>query len=177
MRRTSPSLLAVVILAAFIGFAGAHRQDPKIFVRFHVQTDQFDGGFATPVLLRSPRKTIYVEKVPSISERDIASFAPYKATDGSYGVAFQLDRHGQVTLQALTTQKRGSILLATVNNRPITPLAIDRPISDGVIYVPFGFSIAEIKELGASFKMTPDTYVPNKPTQDPDSNPLAPAPR
>ncbi len=168
--------LALPLFIAAIGFAGAHRQDPKIFVRFHVQTAELDGSFSTPVQLTNPPKTIYVEKVPSISERDIVSFSPYKAADGSYGAAFQLDRHGQLTLQTLTLEKHGAILLATVNGRPVTPLAIDKPVSDGIIYLPFGLSLADVKALGESFKLTPDSGMPNKSSRDPDSEPLAPQP-
>lgn len=173
--RRGPQLAFAVLLGA-VGFAGAHRQDPKIFIRFHMQTAELDGSFSTPVRLNNPRKTIYVEKVPSISERDILSFAPYKSADGSYGAAFQLDRHGQLTLQTLTLQKHGGILLATVNGRPITPLAIDKPVSDGIVYVPFGLTEAEIKALGESFKLTPDSGTTNKSSRDPDSEPLAPQP-
>ena len=72
------------------------------------------------------RKTIYVEKVPSISERDFASFAPYRAKDGSYGVAFQLDRHGQLTLQNLTMQKNG-VNPARNGKRPPGDPVGDRP--------------------------------------------------
>ena len=168
--------LAAVLSLATVGFGGAHRQDPKIFVRFHIQTAELDGSFSTPVQLTSPRKTIYVEKVPSISEREIVSFSPYKAADGSYGAAFQLDRHGQLTLQTLTLEKHGAILLATVNGRPVTPLAIDKPVTDGIIYLPFGLSLADIKALGESFKLTPDSGLPNKSSRDPDSEPLAPQP-
>lgn len=168
--------LAAVLFLAVIGFGGAHRPDPKIFVRFHIQTAELDGSFSTPVQLNSPRKTIYVEKVPSISERDIVSFSPYKAADGSYGAAFQLDRHGQLTLQTLTLEKHGAILLATVNGRPVTPLAIDKPVTDGIIYLPFGLSLADIKALGEAFKLTPDSGLPNKSSRDPDSEPLAPQP-
>lgn len=174
-RRRIVRLAAVLSLAA-VGFAGAHREDPKIFVRFHVQTAELDGTFSTPVQLTNPHKTIYVEKVPSISERDIVSFSPYKAADGTYGAAFQLDRHGQLTLQTLTLEKHGAILLATVNGRPVTPLAIDRPVSDGIIYLPFGLSLADIKALGESFKLTPESGLPNKSSRDPDSEPLAPQP-
>ncbi len=169
-----PQLLVVCLLAA-VGFAGAHREEPKILIRFHIQTNQLDGGFSTPVRMFNPPRTIYVEKVPSISERDIAAFAPYRAADGSYAVAFQLDRHGQLTLQTLTGQKRGGTLLATVNGRAITPMEIDRTITDGIVYVPFGFTQKDIKDMGESFKLLKEGAV-EKPLHDPDSNPLAPQP-
>jgi hypothetical protein len=166
--------LLMLVLLALGCVAGAQRADPKIFVRFHAQTDALDGSFSTTVRLLNPKRDIFVEKVPSLSERDITSFYPYRAPDGTYGVAFQMDRHGQLTLQNLSMQSRGKMLIATVNGRLVTPLIIDKPIRDGIIYVPFGFAAAEIKALGESYKLTSQTTLANKPERDPDMNPLAP---
>jgi hypothetical protein len=172
--RQPARLMAVALLAVACLGGAKHREDPKIFVRFHIQTNELDASFSTPVTLVDPPRRVFVEKVPSISEKDISSFAPYRAADGSYSVAFQLDRHGQLTLQNLSLQKRGQMLMATVNGRLITPLTIDKPINDGVIYVPFGLTEAEIKALGEAFPITSVESLRNKPARDPDMNPLAP---
>lgn len=156
--------------------AGGHRLDPNITVRFFVQATTFDTSFATKVEVGTPPREVIIEKIPSISERDIASFYPFQAPDGTYAVAFQLDRHGQIILETLSSSKRGSLLIAAINGRVISPLLIDKAITDGIIYVPSGFTQPELRALGSSFLITGrDRIGPNKKPKSPeDTNPLAP---
>ena len=126
-----------------------------------------------------------MEKIPSISERDIASFYPYRASDGTYSVAFQLDRHGQAVLEALSSQLRGKMLLAAINGRPVSLLRVDKIVTDGIIFIPMGLTEGDVRSLGASFSImgqtendreakqnhenptfsNPSVPVPNKPTE------------
>ena len=151
-------------LAAICGFgaseglaAGSRHRDPSIAIRFHAQVNTYDPTFAAEVKIGNPPRQIIVEKIPSIGERDIAAFYPYKAADGSFGAIFQLDRHGSVVLQSLSTEKRGLILLAAVNARPVMPLTVDKTINDGMIYIPSGLTIDEIHQMGASFSLIGQT--------------------
>ena len=120
-----------------------------------------------------------MEKIPSISERDIASFYPYQAPDGSYGVVFQLDRHGELNLETLSASKRGTLLVAIVNGKVVNYLTIDKTITDGIIYLPSGLALEDIKALGASFTIMGREGQPKpgkkpKPVDPEDTNPLAP---
>ena len=133
--------------------AGSKKRDPGISVRFHAQVTVYDPSFAARVRVGNPPQEITVEKLPSISEHDIASFYPYRAADGSFSAVFKLDRHGEATLELLSTERRGSYLVAVVNGRPVTGLLIDRAIKDGIIFIPGGLSEAEIRALGASFSI------------------------
>lgn len=137
--------------------AGSKRRDPSIAVRFHAQVNTFDPTFAAQVKVGNPPRQIIVEKIPSISERDIAGFYPYKAADGTFAAVIQLDRHGSVVLEALSTEKRGQIILAAVNTRPVAPLLVDKTISDGIIYIPSGLTLDEIHAMGASFSLMGQT--------------------
>ena len=85
-----------------------------------------------------------IEKIPRISEQDVVAFYPYAAANGTYGALFQLDEHGRIALDALSIERRGSLLFVLINGRPITELEIDKRVSDGKIYIPSGLSAADI---------------------------------
>ena len=137
--------------------SGSKKRDPTIAVRFHAQVFGFDPSFTAKVNVGNPSHEIIVEKIPSISERDIASFYPYRAADGSFSAVFQLDRHGAATLEAVSTQKRGTVLVAAVNGRPVSTLMVDKTIRDGIIFIPSGLTEADIRALGASFSIMGET--------------------
>ena len=114
-------------------------------MRAHVQANSNDGPvFSTE--LRSPvtGKNVVIEKVPTISERDVVAFRPYDAGDGSYGVLFQLSDHGKLALDTLSIERRGTFLYVFVNGRPAAELQIDRRVSDGKLYVASGLTLGDI---------------------------------
>ena len=149
---------ALCLLGTAQGLAsGSKHRDPSVAIRFHAQVNTYDPTFAAQVKVGNPPRQIIVEKIPSISEHDIISFYPFKAADGTFAAAFQLDRHGSVVLQALSTEKRGLIILAAVNTRPVVPLMVDKTITDGIIYIPSGLTIDEIHSMGASFSLMGQT--------------------
>lgn len=150
MKKPSVWPLLSAALLGGVALAGASKKAPTVSVRFHAETSGLDTGtFAMPVNLGGdPPRQVYVERIPSISERDIEAFYPFPARQGgSYGAEFQLNRHGQLTLQNLSLAHRGGFLLAMVNGRPVTPLTVDRPINDGLIVVPFGLSERDVQGL------------------------------
>ena len=146
-------LLLGLVTCSLVRAAGSKRRDPNIAVRFHSQVSTYDPSFAAKVKAGVPERELTVEKIPSLSERDVESFYPYKAADGSFAAAFQLDRHGAVVLETLSGQNRGRAMVVAVNARPIAVLTIDKKINDGVIYVPYGFTLDEIHKLGESFSL------------------------
>ncbi len=153
--------------------------DPTITVRFHMQTNTFDTTFATKLMLGTPPREVLIEKIPSISERDIASFYPYQAPDGSYAVVFQLDRHGQLNLETLSASKRGTLMVAFVDGREVATLNVDKTITDGMIYLPSGLTLKDVRALGASFTIMgrENQGKPGrrpKPVDPADTDPLAP---
>jgi hypothetical protein len=109
--------------------------------------------FATSVRAQVSGKTVAIEKVPRISENDVNAFYPYAAANGSYGALFQLDEHGRIALDALSIEHKGSLLFVFVNGRPITELEIDRRVSDGKIYVPFGLTAADIELMKKDWRL------------------------
>src|SRR5207244_6374529 len=107
--------------------------------RVHAKANsQSTAIFTTFVHAQVSGKDVAIEKIPRISEQDVIAFYPYAAANGTYGVLFQLDEHGRIALDALSIERRGSLLFVFINSRPITELAIDRRVSDGTIYIAFG---------------------------------------
>jgi hypothetical protein len=160
-------LLSVALLLPGnpVSAAGRKHRDPTIAVRFHVEVTQSDPTFATKVTAGDPPREIIVEKLPSISEKDIASFYPYKADDGTYSAVLQLDAHGRIILLTLSEESRGKSLVAAVNGQPVAVLTIDKPITDGVIFIPRGLTEDNIRQLGASFDLLGKDYNPPKTKQ------------
>src|SRR6266567_3290414 len=113
--------------------------------RVHAQANPQDTEvFATSVRAQVSGKNVAIEKIPRISEHDVIAFYPYAAANGTYGALFQLDEHGRIALDALSIERRGSLLFVLINGRPITELEIDKRVSDGKIYIPSGLRAADI---------------------------------
>ena len=123
-------------------------------LRLHAQANSKDTEvFATSVRARVSGKEVAIEKIPRISENDVIAFYPYAAANGTYGALFQLDEHGRVALDALSIERRGSLLFVFINGRPITELEIDRRVSDGKIYIPSGLTSADIELMKKDWRM------------------------
>jgi hypothetical protein len=176
--RWLPVLLVLTLAALWaangVFGAGRKKRDPTIFIRFHVEVTQSDPTFATKVTAGDPPRELIVEKLPSISERDITSFYPYKAADGTFSAAFQLDEHGRVTLETLSEESRGKSIVAAVNGRPLAVIKIDKPINDGIIFIPRGFTEADIRQMGESFDIMGKNYNPKKEGKRRDGNATPP---
>jgi hypothetical protein len=113
--------------------------------RVHVEANPRDTVvFASSVRAQLSGREVAIERLPRISEHDVVAFYPYNAGPGNYGALFQLDDHGRIALDALSIEHRGSLLFVFVNGRPITPLQIDKRVSDGKIYIPSGLNAADI---------------------------------
>ena len=186
MRFPSPAVWRSLAVFLFLGLtlgnagdeafaAGRKRRDPTIFIRFHVEVTQADPTFATKVIAGDPPREVLVEKIPSLSERDISSFYPYQAADGTYSAVFQLDAHGRVTLETLSAESRGKSIVAAVNGRPVALLAVDKQINDGIIFIPRGLTEHDIRQLGESYDIMGKDYSGKKaPKPKPDAGSPAP---
>lgn len=131
-----------------VAAAGSAAKERHCTFRVHAQANPRDTEvFATSVRAQVSGKTVAIEKLPWISERDVMAFSPYPASNGTYGALFQLDEHGRVVLDTLSVERRGTFLFVFVNGRPITELEIDRRVSDGKIYIPSGLSSADVEMM------------------------------
>lgn len=138
-------------LLALVFVAFAKKQVP-ITVHFHLEANARDtSSFATPVTLQNPPRQAYVEKIPTLTERDVAAIFPFTAPDGTMGCAFKLNEHGTLELETLSTDRRGRSLLAVVNGRQVIDMLIDQRITDGIVTISRGLDPREIDLLGKKF--------------------------
>ncbi len=137
----------------FVFAAGAVAGPRHSTFRVHVAANANDGSaFAQPIRSLSGRD-IFIEKTAWLSERDVKSYYPYRAADGSYGALLELDDHGRTVLDTLSVERRGSHLFVFLNGRPITELQVDRRVSDGRIYLASGLTEADIKLMKKDWKL------------------------
>lgn len=137
--------LCVFAVCLVFALADAPAKQRHCTLRVHAQANPHDTDvFSTSVHAQFSGKEVAIEKMPWITERDVAAFSVYPEQDGSYGALIQLDEHGRVVLDTLSTENRGSLLFVFLNGRFVTQLQIDRRVSDGKIYIRSGLTVADI---------------------------------
>ena len=129
-----------------------------VSVRFHVEAVGSAGGsFTMPAKLKNPPRDVHIESVPFASERNITGIYPVMHPDGSIGCAFQLDHSGKLGLETISTDRRGASMVAFIASKQAThqviDLPIDKPIRDGIIYIPMGISPGEMEMLRKRFPL------------------------
>lgn len=138
-------ILCVFALCLGFALADSVAKQRHCTLRIHAQANPRDGDvFSTSVHAQLSGKEVAIEKVPWISEHDVAAFSSYPARDGTYGALIQLDEHGRVVLDTLSVERRGGFLFLFLNGRFVTQLQIDKRVSDGKIYIPSGLTTADI---------------------------------
>jgi hypothetical protein len=125
----------------------AFAKKPHCTFRLHVAANARDSDtFATQWTSQNGQKVV-IEKMPTISERDVIAFKAYKAPDQSFGALLQLDDHGRLSLDALSVEHRGGSAFLFMNGRPLTEMQIDRRVSDGKIYIASGLTVQDIAAM------------------------------
>ena len=146
------SIFASLILALFA--ASVAGKDRHCTFRVHAEANPNDTPtFSSSVRALFSGKQVAIERMPRLSERDVVAFYPYSAGDGNYGALFQLDEHGRLALDALSSERRGSLLFVLINGRPITELQIDRRVSDGRVYIESGLTKADIELMKKDWRL------------------------
>jgi len=140
--------LTVALAACLMGAA----KKPKLAVHFHVEAIGNAGGqFTLPAKFTNPPRDGFIEAIPFASERNITAIFPVENPDGSIGCAFQLDQNGRLGLETASQDRRGAsivIIMATkFGSHQVIDMVIDKPITDGIIYIPKGLSPGELNFL------------------------------
>lgn len=141
------------LIVAFLAISATGKERHCTF-RVHAEANPNDTAiFSSSIRALFSGKQVAIERMPRLSERDVVAFYPYPAADGSYGALFQLDDHGQLALDALSIERRGSLLFVLINGRAITELQIDRRVSDGQIYIASGLTKADIDLMKKDWRL------------------------
>jgi hypothetical protein len=139
-----------------VALVPAEGKSSHCIFRVHAEANAHDTeSFATSVRVKVSGKEVAIEKMASISERDVVSFTAYQAPDGTYGALIQLDDHGRITLDTLSVEHRGGLLFIFMNSRVITEngMQIDKRVADGKIYIPSGLTAADLKLMKKDWKL------------------------
>ncbi len=146
--------LLVLGIAAVLLPQIALAKKPHCTFRLHVAANARDTAvFATEWTSQVTGKKIVIEKVPTISERDVVGFRAYKADDGSFGALLQLDDHGRLALDALSVEHRGSSAFLFLNGRALTEMQIDRRVADGKIYIASGLTSQDLALMKKDWRL------------------------
>ena len=152
--------LALVFAAALLCTGGAKK--PVIDLRIHGEGIAAEAPtFAFPATLLNGRE-VYLSRMPLITQREVRSFYPFPAADGSEGVYLKLDNHGTGLLQQHTMERRGRTLVVLLNGRQVTNLLVDRPVTDGIVSIPRGLSPEDIALLRTAFPVIGETGGPRR---------------
>jgi len=137
-----PIFASLIVALLAISATG---KDRHCIFRVHAEANPNDTAvFSSSVRALFSGKQVAIERMPRLSERDVVAFCPYDAGNGNYGALFQLDEHGRLALDALSIERRGSLLFILINGRSVTELQVDQRVSDGRIYIASGLTKADI---------------------------------
>ncbi len=147
-------LLFGLALVALTGFARKN----TLTVRAHVEANGAEGApFAHPVKFKNPPRDGFMSSVPAVSERNITGVYAIRADDGTWGCAFRLNMEGRIALETLSREHRGSSLVVFIATKTgthqVIDMVIDKPVNDGILYVPRGMTDGEVVMLQKKFKV------------------------
>jgi hypothetical protein len=141
------------LIVAFLAVSATSKDRHCVF-RVHTEANPNDTAtFSTSVRALYSGKQVAIERIPRLSERDVVAFYPYDAGKGNYGALFQLDEHGRIALDALSVERRGSLVFVLINGRVVAELQIDQRVTDGRIYIPSGLTKADIELMKKDWRL------------------------
>lgn len=150
------SLLRVSIVLAVALLVSGFARKPKMSVRFHVEaTGNAGGSFTLKAKLVNPPRETFLESIPFASERNVVAIYPVVNADSSLGCVFKLDQSGALGLRTVSTERRGASMVPFISTKggthQLVDLPIDKPIVDGLIYIPRGITNGEMEALKKQF--------------------------
>jgi hypothetical protein len=143
-------VLALCAVAILPLHAGA-KKPPAVSIRFYGEAGSEGGNFSDKVTLLANGRETYMTAMPLITEREVKSFYPFPAKDGTMGTYLRLDDHGMRLLEQHTMSKRSTYLLVFFNGRHIVDLYVDKAVHDGIAIIPRGLTPTDIEFLDVTF--------------------------
>lgn len=147
MQSRIAALTMMVVLALTPGVFAGGKKENKTSVTFHLETEASDNPkMIFPQLANG--QTRYFQRLPSISLKDMVAFSPFPSTMGDdYGLIFRLKPNAATRLAAITAANQGRWLIAMLNGRVVDGVTIDKQVTDGVIVIWKGVSLADVDLL------------------------------
>jgi hypothetical protein len=129
--------LATVVLSLLLipaAFASGKKTE-AMSVTFHLQSDASEGRKLVFPQMTAGQE-VYYRISPAFSTKDIVAFVPFPADDQiSYGVMLQLSKGAAQRLSSISSDNRGSYILAVVNGNVRDAVLIDRTVNDGMLVI------------------------------------------
>jgi hypothetical protein len=139
--------IAPLVLLAVLPLLVAFSKKPTYVITFHAQSEATDSKKMTFPMKIEGRDMIF-KMIPEISQQNIIAFHPFDAEGGGKGVALQLDFSGRATLEMLTRQRQGQVLVAMVDAKPVDYVVIDQVIDNGMITIWRGVPEPTLQQMG-----------------------------
>ncbi len=156
------TILPVFLLAGCALFVPI-KKEPKIKLAVHNQTAPSDSArFAMPLKIPYAPYEIYLSRIPLISKLDVDRFRIYEADDGTYGALLYLKPHGEMALEQYTLANQRTYLVTFLNDRVVSTQLVDRPVRDGLFYIPNGLTAEDVEALQESFDEIGQTKIPEE---------------
>lgn len=152
LRLAAFTTLAVFALAP-AGF-GSGKKENKASVTFHMETEATDNPkMIFPQLANG--ETRYFRRMPEIGMKDIQSFNPFPSDAGDgYGIVIKLKGSASNRLSAITNANQGRWMISQVNGRVVDGIMIDSQVSDGMLVIWKGVTLADIAVLDEDLPRT-----------------------
>ena len=131
MRRTS---LLIGFLFAILLPAHAGHSPPKVTLSVHVQSagEGQSPLEVTTITIPPDGERIQVRTLPEVTERDLIGVQQ----DGSGALHLLFNHSGQVSLNAVTAQNQGRILVVLIDGYVVYAPSIDQQIATGELVIP-----------------------------------------
>ena len=144
-------MLALALAPAVLA---SGKKENKASVTFHMETESTDNPkMIFPQLANGQQR--FFRRMPEITTKDIVSFSPFPSeVGGDYGVVFKLKGNAANRLAAITNANQGKWMISQLNGRVVDGVMIDKQVSDGMVVIWKGATLADIAVLDSDLPRT-----------------------
>jgi hypothetical protein len=161
-------------ILALLPSCSSLKRDPEVIITVFSQGNEMDSPKSIFRRVIAGRSYVF-RIIPEITTKSIIAMHPFRAEDGTNGVALKLDFKGTNNLELVTRMRQGEILVTMVNGAVVDYLVIDRVVSDGIFTIWRGLPdeliaamekdyprINEVTSSSEMINMTPSTSIEKK---------------
>lgn len=135
MRLAMRSLLAFsALLLALLPACSSFDKDPKVVITVFSEGNEMDSPKSIFRRVVAGRSRVF-RVIPELTTKNVIAMHPFRAEDGTNGVALKLDFKGTNNLELVTRMRQGEILMSMVNGTVVDYVEIDRVVSDGIFTI------------------------------------------
>lgn len=127
-------LLFLLTSAALLTSCSLFDKDPQVIITVFSQGNEMDSPKSIFRRVIAGRSYVF-RVIPELTTKNVIAIHPFRAEDGTNGVAVKLDFKGTNSLELVTRLKQGEILMSMVNGAVVDYLEIDRVVSDGIFTI------------------------------------------